>query len=442
MLVALALGLGGVSLAAQVWWRLPTPQGRQVKVDDDVVGVLAGRSYSWVVSTDDPKGVVLIDAGSEPAASRIFAELRKGEREVRAVLLTHAHGDQIRGLEAFSDVPVYVAAAERPLLAGEVEPGGWLSRFYAAEVPLPSDLRLVEPNESVVVDGQTFVAVPTPGHTAGSVTWWWRDVLFTGGALLAASPPAISPSGLNDDDDLALESLAQLLPLDFDVVADARTGRITTARQQLHWLLGADLVAPTSTLLGGEPDGPAVVERRGTYVEDWAPGPDGRRPGLVVDPHGRATVVSDPARAEHRALVGHQVVATGTQVPKGIASDQLTEVTLVAEERDPEGDGLPPLVTTAEALTSFAHRWVVVEGALLAFVPWTDGARFGEGRLELEDGIVPVTGPAGLAVGPLAALGRVVLDGEKLTVNVVAACPSTSRCRSAPVIVSSDRDDR
>ena len=173
LLCVLVLGLGALSMVAQVWWSLPEPQGRLVRGPNELVGVFSGRSYGWVVPTDDPKGVVLVDAGGQRAASRILAELRKGEREVRAILLTHAHSYTTLGLEAFVDVPVYLAAEEGPLLAGEVTPIGWLARIYAPSAAPPSDLRLVQDGEVVTIDGAKFVAIATPGHTAGSTTWWW-----------------------------------------------------------------------------------------------------------------------------------------------------------------------------------------------------------------------------------------------------------------------------
>ncbi|MEO0602812.1 MAG: MBL fold metallo-hydrolase [Myxococcota bacterium] len=435
MMVALVLGLGVLSLAGQVWWSLPSPQGRLVRGPHELVGVYAGRSYSWIVPTDDPRGVVLVDVGSERAATRIEAELRKGQREVRAILLTHAHGDQVTGLEAFPDVPVYLSADERPLLAGEVEPEGWLSRFYAADIALPSDLQLVEPDQTVDIGGAVFVAIPTPGHTAGSVTWWWRDVVFTGGALLAASPPAISPSGLNDDDDEALKSVEALLPLDFDVIADARTGLVTSARSPVHWMLGVDEAPPARTLLGDEPEGPALVERRGIYVEEWRPGPDGKRTGLLVAPSGRATVVADEARPEDRPFIGRQVIAKGVLVSAEppLASDHLRDVVLTLKEGESAGDGRLPLVTTRAAVDEHAHQWIVIQGELVEFVPWSEGADVGVGRLELDDGRVLVTGPVTRSAGPLAAIARVGADDLGITVALFASCESVAVCRTTPL---------
>ncbi|MEN0061643.1 MAG: MBL fold metallo-hydrolase [Myxococcota bacterium] len=444
MLAFIALGLGFVALAfaAQVWWSMPSPQGRLVRGPHDLVGVYSGRAYSWVVPTDDPKGVVLVDVGSDAQASRILAELRKGERSVRAILITHAHGEQVEGLAAFPDVPVYLGTADRGLLVGDVSPEGWLARFYAASVPLPADLRLIEAEETVTIEGATFVGIPTPGHTPGSVTWWWRDVLFTGGSLMAATPPTPSPSGLNDDDEAALASVEKLLPLDFDALADGRTGVVTTARPQVHWMLGATLDPPTRTLLGGEPTGPPMVERRGLYVEAWIPGSDGHRPGLVVKPDGRATVVRNPALPEDRAFMGRQVVAQGTPLGEDqgrIASDHLTEVQLTLVEGETRGDGRLPHVTDVAQLDALLHQWVVVEGRVVDREAFVAGATFAQGRIKLasqadeaSDGSVPVTLSLQSPDPHTVWLGRVIKGAKGPEVAIVYACGSVDGCRDNP----------
>lgn len=434
--LALIAGLVAVSLAAQVWWALPTPQGRLVRGPHELVGVYSGRSYSWVVPTDDPKGVVLVDAGGDASATRIVAELRKGDREVRAILLTHAHGEQIMGLEAFPDVPVYVGSRDVDLLLGERAPGGWLARLYANAVERPAQLSVVEAQTEVVVNGARFVAVPTPGHTDGSLTWWWENVVFTGGALLAASPPAVSPSGLNDDDAKARESVEALLPLDFDAIADGRTGLATTARPQVHWMVGATVAPPTQTLSGSKVSDPATVARTGVYVEAWLPDPDGTRPGLVVDPTGRATVVRVEARAEDRGFIGRRVTAVGTPEDDGA---RLVDATLSLVDGQSAGDGRLPQVTSADQLIDLLHQWVVIEGTLSDLEPWSRGAAFGHGSLTLSGGeTVPVTAPVGWE-GAFRGLGTVSRqDGSPPLIVVRSPCESASSCRETPPATGSE----
>ena len=258
--------------------------------------------------------------------------------------------------------------------------------------------------------------------------------MFTGGGLLAATPPAVHPAGLNDDDDRALESIERLLPLDFDVIADARTGLLSTARPQLHWLVGADVVPPERSLLGDRLDEPILTQGRGTYVEEWSAGPDGHRPGLVVAPDGVATVIADPARPEHRPFLGRQVVATGVRIDDPhIASDELADVALELEEGESESDGQLPLAATREELDQLAHQWVVVEGVVVALQPWTVRASHGEGLIQLEDGTVKITGPRSIPTGrPVVLLGRVRPGDQGPVLGVVSLCSTVERCREIP----------
>ena len=91
----------------------------------------AQASYAWVVPVGD--GVVVVDTGMERAGDALRAEI--AGRPVLAVLLTHAHVDHVQGLDILPDAPVYVAAADEPMLRGEAAPkawgASWLSRSAA-----------------------------------------------------------------------------------------------------------------------------------------------------------------------------------------------------------------------------------------------------------------------------------------------------------------------
>lgn len=121
---------------------------------------------------------VLIDFGRGRALGRL-AEI--GVARVDAVLVTHFHRDQIQGLQGAVDsgIEIYVPPLERDLIAGS--DGHWHSR------PLSNDYDLRQDRfsllHSVAVTGwvkeyaenrfgtQSFYALPTPGHTVGSLSY-------------------------------------------------------------------------------------------------------------------------------------------------------------------------------------------------------------------------------------------------------------------------------
>ena len=105
------LGVGGVvlvvivALVGLVGWvisSMPSSQGARVEIREGLVGVDTGGSYAWIVQTEG--GAVLVDAGMDPEATALKAELAAmglSPDDVHTVLLTHAHGDHTAGLGQF-----------------------------------------------------------------------------------------------------------------------------------------------------------------------------------------------------------------------------------------------------------------------------------------------------------------------------------------------------
>ncbi len=82
---------------------------------------------------DCPEGVVLVDTGmGDEVLGLVEAELgsmRKGWGDVKAVLITHRHGDYVRNLarvKELTEAPVYCQAEEVPAIMEQtgVEPQG------------------------------------------------------------------------------------------------------------------------------------------------------------------------------------------------------------------------------------------------------------------------------------------------------------------------------
>lgn len=152
--------------------------------------------------------------------SYLLADLRQGEaividptadqvllyqsllKEIRAklvgVLLTHAHGTPALG---FDDLLVKQGA--KLFLGEETEP-----------VLLDSDLlngRRITKDSLLGFGDETVLAWPTPGHTPGSVCYFWRDRVFSGDTLLIGESRAECDDA---DAGLLFDSVAQrLLPL-------------------------------------------------------------------------------------------------------------------------------------------------------------------------------------------------------------------------------------
>ncbi|MDI3256446.1 MAG: MBL fold metallo-hydrolase [Kyrpidia sp.] len=135
--------------------------------------------------TDGSEGV-LIDAGySDPEALRpLIDHVLERNLRITGILLTHHHPDHAAGAGYLSehwDCPVHVHPADAEAV-----------HKYVPGTRLAPDLR-----EGTVhgVGGVKLVAVETPGHTPGHVSFWESNdgILFTGDAVLGAGTTWIGP---------------------------------------------------------------------------------------------------------------------------------------------------------------------------------------------------------------------------------------------------------
>jgi glyoxylase-like metal-dependent hydrolase (beta-lactamase superfamily II) len=128
---------------------------------------------AYVVELDSGD-VALIDATMNMSAAAILDVIREGGKapaDVRAIFITHGHGDHIAGAKAFPDADLYVLEPDvdlvtRPLRDGDV----------------------------IAVGGSQFEIFAIPGHTLGSAAFLVHGVLFLGDSAAARSDGKIEPA--------------------------------------------------------------------------------------------------------------------------------------------------------------------------------------------------------------------------------------------------------
>lgn len=127
----------------------------------------------------DPAGDILIDGGPEKDADLIAANIRKlGFRltDIKYLLHSHEHFDHVGGLANLQRMTgaqlIASPAAAAVLNSGmpsEDDPQAELKQsFPAARVD-----RLVNDGEQVRLGNTVLMALSTPGHTPGALTWHW-----------------------------------------------------------------------------------------------------------------------------------------------------------------------------------------------------------------------------------------------------------------------------
>ena len=191
---------------------------------------------------EDDAGVTVIDTGLPATFRRIeaaLAELGRSPRDVRAVVLTHAHFDHVgsaRRAHRQWQVPVWVHVEDQflaahpsryqhersplgyplrypksiPLLAKMAAAGAFFVRGIAQTSPYRQDAVLDVPGRPKVVF--------TPGHTSGHCALHLRDrdAVLSGDALVTLDPytgvtgPQIVSGAATADSSVALASLSAL----------------------------------------------------------------------------------------------------------------------------------------------------------------------------------------------------------------------------------------
>jgi len=213
--------------------RMPSPQADRID-GNNIVGIDAGGSYSWVIPTKT--GVVLVDAGWDNEGKALKAEI--GDRKVHAILITHGHFDHTGGLSLFPEATVYIGPDEAPLLKGEAEAGGWMARMSTTMMNppayTPAHLQEFKDGDVIEIDGEKFQAIHTRGHTKGSAMYIWNDVLFTGDTIVGRGDYVNEiPEPTYDDYDAVRSNVAKVLAFPFNRIADGHVGLHTDAYRQV-----------------------------------------------------------------------------------------------------------------------------------------------------------------------------------------------------------------
>jgi len=127
----------------------------------------------------DPAGDILIDGGTDKDAPLIAANIRRlgfQPTDVRYLLNSHEHFDHVGGLaelQRLTGAQLLSSAAAAPVLSSGMpspqDPQAALKQtFPAVHVD-----RIVNDGEQVRVGNTVVIALLTPGHTPGAVTWHW-----------------------------------------------------------------------------------------------------------------------------------------------------------------------------------------------------------------------------------------------------------------------------
>jgi glyoxylase-like metal-dependent hydrolase (beta-lactamase superfamily II) len=144
------------------------------------------RTNCYIVSNTNTNQAIVIDPADNEAA--IIGYLQDNSLELEAIMLTHGHFDHIMAsseLARRTGATVYAHETESSLLK---DPGLNASREIGSEISLTPDV-LFRDGDEVLLAGFKIGVIHTPGHTAGSACYYFKDqgMLFSGDTLFNES---------------------------------------------------------------------------------------------------------------------------------------------------------------------------------------------------------------------------------------------------------------
>jgi sulfur dioxygenase len=124
----------------------------------------ASSTYTYVLFDQNTREALIIDPVDEQI-ERDLATLREYGLQLRWAVETHAHADHITSAGKLAELAGATTAA----------PAGCAIGTAAMQL---------QDGDTLSFGGETLKALATPGHTAGSMSYVWREHVFTGDALL------------------------------------------------------------------------------------------------------------------------------------------------------------------------------------------------------------------------------------------------------------------
>lgn len=156
-----------------------------MKIETMVLGDV--RTNCYLLINEETKEALVVDPADR--ADAIVRKLIDEGLTLKAILLTHGHGDHILAVGALKKqfgVKVYAAKAEEALLSDTAQ--NLSKALFGIEVTVKPDV-LLEDGQEFEEAGIRLRMLHTPGHTLGGCCYYQAEekILFSGDTLFCGS---------------------------------------------------------------------------------------------------------------------------------------------------------------------------------------------------------------------------------------------------------------
>ena len=160
------------------------PRVTELMIRGIVVGVF--QENCWIIGNRRTGEAIAIDPGDQP--EEILALAKDMGVTIKAIANSHAHVDHIlgvRGVQEATGAKFHLHREDLPVAAQAVRSA---LMFTGREVePPPEPDFFPQEGDEIEVDGLKLKVLHTPGHTAGSLSYYAEGMLFSGDTLFQGS---------------------------------------------------------------------------------------------------------------------------------------------------------------------------------------------------------------------------------------------------------------
>jgi hydroxyacylglutathione hydrolase len=146
------------------------------------------QTNCYIVENSD-RSCLIFDPGSE--GKKLIHMLNNRKIKPLAIFLTHAHFDHIGGVDEVRDhynIPVYLHKQEEKWLGDSSLNGSQFFMIQESITVKPADF-ILKNEEVMKIGGFEFAIFHTPGHSPGSVSYYFKNegFILSGDALFQGS---------------------------------------------------------------------------------------------------------------------------------------------------------------------------------------------------------------------------------------------------------------